>query len=364
MDRRKGRLTSPPDRQNSIRLVRNAINSGANKEKACEIVGIDSRTFDRWNEKSEDLRPIVTRPTPKNKLTNEEEQEIIRVINLPEYCDLPPSQIIPKLADKGKYIASESSFYRVMKKHNQQKHRGSAKVPVKRKITTHCATNINQVWTWDITWLKTSVRGLYYKLYLMMDIWDRSIVAHEVWEEENSENASILIEKAVIANKVLRKPLVLHSDNGSPMKGSTFLATLERLGITKSFSRPRVSNDNPYSESLFKTMKYCPEFPKKGFSSLEDAREWVLKFVNWYNNEHLHSGLNFISPMDRRLNKDIEMLKNRQKVYEQARNLKPERWTRQTRKWNYIDKVYLNPEREIKNTKNSNSTSVYAAKAS
>ncbi len=332
MDRRKGRLTSPPDRQSIIRLVNNAVNSGAIKQKACEIVGIDARTLDRWNKKAEDLRPIAAKPTPKNKLTNEEEQEIIRIINLPEYSHLPPSQIVPKLADKGKYIASESSFYRVMKKYNQQKHRGSTKAPVKRKVTTHCAMKTNQVWTWDITWLKTNVKGLYYKLYLMMDIWDRSIVAHEVWEEENSENASILIEKAVIANKVLRKPLVLHSDNGSPMKGSTFLATLERLGVTKSFSRPRVSNDNPYSESLFKTMKYCPEFPKKGFSSLQDAREWVLKFVNWYNNDHLHSGLNFISPMDRRLNKDIEMLKNRQKVYEQARNLRPERWTRHTRK--------------------------------
>lgn len=364
MERRRGRLTSTPDRQKTISLVNDAINAGASKQKSCEIVGIDPKTLDRWSEIAEDKRPSAIKPTPENKLTYEEEQEIIKTINLPEYCNLPPSQIVPKLADEGKYIASESSFYRVMKKYNQQKHRGSTKAPVKRKVTTHSATKINQVWTWDITWLKTNVKGLYYKLYLMMDIWDRSIVGHEVWEEENSENASILIEKAVIANKVLRKPLVLHSDNGSPMKGSTFLATLERLGITKSFSRPRVSNDNPYSESLFKTLKYCPEFPKKGFSSLKEAREWVLKFVKWYNNEHLHSGLNFITPMDRRLDKDIEILKNRQKVYEEARKLRPDRWTKNIRKWDYINKVYLNPEKEIKSTKNSNQTSVYATKAS
>lgn len=364
MDGKRGRLTSTPDRQLIIELVNSAIQSGASKEKACKIVGINPKTLDRWQDTLEDKRPLSTRPEPKNKLTLEEEQNILNIVNLPKYCNLPPSKIVPQLADDGIYIASESSFYRVMKKYNQLKHRGTTKEPVKRTITTHDATKINQVWTWDITWLKTRVKGLYYKLYLMMDIWDRSIVAHEIWEEENSENASILIEKAVIANKVLRKPLVLHSDNGSPMKGATFLATLERLGITKSFSRPRVSNDNPYSESLFKTLKYCPEFPKKGFFSLEEAREWVLKFVYWYNNEHLHSGINFVTPNNRRLGKDVEILNNRQKVYEKAKELRPDRWTRNIRKWDYIDKVYLNPEREIKNVKNSKDDSVYAAKAS
>jgi len=310
------------------------------------------------------MRPSANRPIPKNKLTFEEEQEIIKVINTPKYCNLPPTKIVPLLADEGIYIASESSFYRVMKKYNQLEHRGETKESVKRTVTTHNAIEPNQVWTWDITWLKSDVKGLYYKLYLMLDIWDRTIVGHEVWEYENSENASILIEKSVIANKVLRKPLVLHSDNGSPMKGATFLATLERLGITKSFSRPRVSNDNPYSESLFKTLKYCPEFPKKGFSSLEQAREWVLKFVKWYNYEHLHSGINFITPINRRLGKDIEILKNREKVYEEARKSRPDRWTKNTRKWEYIDKVYLNPEKDPKNTRNSQENSVHATKAS
>lgn len=364
MEGKRGRLTSPPDRQTIIKLVNDAIKSGATKEGSCQTAGISSRTFDRWINTPEDRRAFSDKPAPKNKLTLEEEQEIIEVINSPEYCNLPPSKIVPKLADKGIYIASESSFYRIMKKYNQLAHRSDTKEPVKRTVTTHNATTPNQVWTWDITWLKRDVKGLYYKLYLMIDIWDRSIVAHEVWEEENSENASILIEKAVLANKVLRKPLVLHSDNGSPMKGATFLATLERLGITKSFSRPRVSNDNPYSESLFKTLKYCPEFPKKGFSSLEEARDWVLKFVKWYNNEHLHSGINFITPMDRRLGKDIEILKNREKVYETAKRLRPDRWTGNTRKWEYIDRVYLNPEKEIKNTRISHNASHYAVKAS
>lgn len=364
MDRKRGRLTSVTNRQKTIELVNEAIKLGARKKKSCNLAGISHKTLERWEQNREDLRHCANKKEPKNKLTLDEEKEIIKVINSPEYCNLPPSQIVPSLSDKGIYIASESSFYRIMKKHNQLTHRGLTKKPVKRTVTTHKATDSNQVWTWDITWLKTTIKGLYYKLYLILDIWDRNIVGHEIWEDENSENASILIEKSVIANKVFLKPLVLHSDNGSPMKGSTFIATLERLGITKSFSRPRVSNDNPYSESLFKTLKYWPKLPRKGFSSIEEAREWVLKFVEWYNTKHLHSGINYVTPKDRREKNDIEILKNRKKVYELAKERRPDRWTKNTRKWEYTEKVYLNPEKEIKNTSNINNTSVYAAKAS
>jgi len=132
---------------------------------------------------------------------------------------------------------------------------------VKRVPPTHIATAQNQVWTWDITWLDGSVKGLYFKLYLILDMFSRMIVGYEVWETENAEYAQILVKRALLSQKILGKPLILHSDNGSPMKAATFLATLEKLGVQSSFSRPRVSNDNPYSESLFKTMKYVPSFP-------------------------------------------------------------------------------------------------------
>ena len=140
-------------------------------------------------------------------------------------------------------------------------YRGRAQTPVKREIPTHIAVGPNQVWTWDITWLNTLIKGQYYKLYLILDMFSRLIVAWEVWETERAEYAEQLVRRAVLAQGVSGRPLILHSDNGSPMKAATFLATLEKLGIHSSFSRPRVSNDNPYSESLFKTLKYCPKFP-------------------------------------------------------------------------------------------------------
>ncbi|MEJ6949838.1 transposase [Natronospora cellulosivora (SeqCode)] len=136
----------------------------------------------------------------------------------------------------------------------------------------------------------------YFKLYLIVDMFSRLIVAHEVWESEKAEYTQRLIKKATLSQGIAGKPLVLNSDNGSSMKAANFLATLEKLGVQSSFSRPMVSNDNLYSESLFKTMKYRPKYPNKGFSTLEEARIWVSKFTSWYNCTHLHSGLNFIIP--------------------------------------------------------------------
>jgi len=148
--------------------------------------------------------------------------------------------------DRGIYIASESSFYRVLKEHKQLTHRRSSKSPEKRPITTHIATKPNEVWSWDITWLNTTVKGRYFKLYMIIDIFSRKIVGFEVWHSETSEHAKTLVKKALLKEKVKGKPLVLHSDNGAPMKGATFLATLEKLGVQSSFSRPRVSNDNAF----------------------------------------------------------------------------------------------------------------------
>ena len=150
-------------------------------------------------------------------------------------------------------------------------------------------------------------------------MFSRFIVGHEVWEEEKAEHAKYLIRKATLSQGIAGKPLVLHSDNGSPMKAATFQATLEKLGVQSSFSRPRVSNDNPYSEALFKTMKYRPKYPFKGFTSLEEARRWVDKFVKWYNKEHLHSGINFLTPYQRHYGLDKKVMENRIKVYKKAK---------------------------------------------
>ncbi len=265
--------------------------------------------------------------------------------NSPEFANLPPSQIVPKLADKGEYVGSESTFYRILKKEKLLQHRSKASPRVHRKPEELIATRPNQIWSWDITYLKAGIKGSYYYLYLPMDIFSRKIVHWELHESETAEFASAMIEKAFLKNKINKQQIILHSDNGGPMKGATMLATLHRLGITTSYSRPSVSNDNPYSESLFKTMKYSPSFPERGFINMGEAKIWVEKFVNWYNSIHLHSGINFVTPASKHSGFDEVILKNRHLVYQQARLKKPSRWSKETRKWTVIEKVELNPKK-------------------
>lgn len=361
MGGQRGRLISIPDRMKAVELIIEAIENGATQEKACLEIGLTSRTFQRWTsdgELSEDGRPHAKRKDPRNKLSKEEELVIIETCNQPEYRSLPPSQIVPKLADKKIYLASESTIYRVLKKYTQQHHRGKSKKPVKRVISTHKATGPNQVWMWDITWLQGPAKGIYFYLYLLLDLYSRKIVAWEIWSEESAENASILVRRAVMSEKRINynQPLVLHSDNGSPMKGASLLETLYTLGITPSRSRPRVSNDNPYAESIFRTVKYCPSYPSGGFISLDLARSWVLKFVKWYNLEHQHSGISFVTPEQRHNGKAVEILTNRKAVYEAAKLKHPERWSGSVRNWKISETVWLNPEKEI--SENSVKTSV------
>lgn len=301
---------------------------------------------------------MAIRPTPKNKLSEEEIQGILEVVNQPEFQSLPPSQIVPLLADQEIYIASESSFYRILKSNHMQNHRGRSKKPTIRPISTHCATGPNQVWMWDITWLPGPAKGIYYYLYLILDLYSRKITAWEIWLEESAENASTLVRRGVLKEQRLSsEPLVLHSDNGSPMKGASLLETLYTLGITPSRSRPRVSNDNPYAESIFRTCKYRPNYPLGGFDDLTQAREWVLTFVHWYNYEHRHSGLKFLTPHQRHSGMDLKIFENRRKVYEKAKATHPGRWSGAIRNWHLDDEVWLNPERSNINIKDENQIS-------
>lgn len=333
----------------AVELISEAVDAGARLYKACERLGIHPRTYRRWKEDGYiDKRTVCERPDPKNKLTYEEEQQILEVVNTEEFSSMSPSQIVPILADRGVYIASESTFYKVLKKHKELVHRGRSKAPVKRPVATHKAEGPGQVWTWDITYLKGPIKGVHYYLYMIIDIFSRMIVGWEVWEEESSVHASELIRRAYMDEKIVLKkePLVLHSDNGSPMKGATMLETLYKLGVIPSRSRPRVSNDNPYSESLFKTLKYRPNYQPRGFNDVMEARQWVRRFVRWYNNDHKHSGLKFISPKERHEGKADAILEARKVVYEEAKSRHPERWPKATRNWNLDDAVWLNPVKE------------------
>ena len=293
-----------------------------------------------------DGRKEARRIAPANKLSEEERARILAVVNSAEFASQPPSQIVPALGDRGEYLASESTIYRVMKAAAQQHHRGRAKKPAARFVTSHCATEPNRLWSWDITWLPTAVKGLYFYWYMVLDAYSRKIVGHEVHVAESADLAALLMRKASLSEGLAGRKVVLHSDNGSAMKGATMLATLEKLGVVPSFSRPRVSNDNPFAESLFRTCKYRPNYPRKPFESVEQARTWTLQFVQWYNHQHKHSSLKFVTPAQRHDGLDAMILQYRKQVYEAAKERHPERWSGATRDWELNDEVWLNPERK------------------
>ena len=329
-----------------------ACAAGARVTAACRIVEISQRTLQRWRAegevKADGRKPAGLQREPANKLSEAERRQILAIANEPEFAHMPTSQIVPILADRGRYIASESSFYRVLREANQLAHRGKAKAPRHHRPTPLQASAANQLWSWDITYLATTVKGLYFYLYLIMDVYSRKIVGWEVYDTESADHAASVFHKTHLREGVGAESLVLHSDNGSPMKGATMLATLQRLGVMPSFSRPSVSNDNPYSESLFKTLKYHPGFPDKPFSSLQEAREWVAGFQHWYNEVHRHSALKFVTPGQRHCGEDRDILVQRNALYEAAKARRPDRWSRSTRNWQPEEIVYLNPNKSAK----------------
>jgi transposase InsO family protein len=342
-------MIKPSDRQHTVELINEAQEAGAAFAKACHEIGINVRTYQRWMQggrASQDRRPQAKRPAPANKLTPQERDQILTICNQTAYQSIPPSQIVPALADGGVYVASESSFYRVLRDAEQLQHRGKARAPrTVTKPTGYQATAPNQVWSWDITFVATTILGLFFRLYLVMDIYSRKIVAWEVYETETAEQAAAVIHKACLIEGVCRDQLVLHSDNGAPMKGATMVAMLHKLGIIPSFSRPSVSDDNPYSESLFRTLKYTPAYPAKPFDSLSAARAWVQRFVQWYNEVHRHSGIRFVTPAARHQGKEGDILANRQAIYAAAKCHHPERWSGPTRNWAPVKEVWLNPDK-------------------
>lgn len=272
----------------------------------------------------------------------------IAICHEPDYASLPPGQIVPRLADQGQYIASESSFYRILHDADEQHHRGRSRAPQPPTAPPRLVARVpNEVWTWDISWLPGPLKGLFFYLYLIVDLYSRKIVGWEVYECESADYAAEVVRRAVLAERCIDQPLVLHADNGSPMKGETLLATLYRLGIATSYSRPRTSNDNPYSEALFRTCKYRPDYPIGGFARLDEARAWMQQFVHRYNNVHCHSGIRFVTPQQRHSGNDGAILVQRQAVYEQARARHPERWSGPIRNWKPITEVWLNPSTEV-----------------
>lgn len=326
-------------------LVSEAIEAGARQSAVCEMIGMSERSLQRWRNQGVGAdRRAGPRSPPGNKLSKAETAQVLESVNQPEYRDLSPKQIVPILAERGQYVASEATIYRVLRQAKQMRRRDSSRPAHKphapRQLT---ATVPNQVWSWDITWLPSQVRGRHYRAYMVLDVWSRKIVAEEVFEEESAEHASVLISQACLQFGVLREQLVLHADNGGAMKASTMLATLQDLGVACSFSRPGVSNDNPFSEALFRTMKYRPEYPDRPFASLQEAREWLREFTHWYNTSHRHSAIGYVTPDERHSGLDVAILARRRRTYAAARRRRPQRWSSHCRAWDRPAVVTLNP---------------------
>jgi len=344
-------MTRLSQRRHILALLGEAVTAGARQARACELIGLSARTVQRWQRDCDrdDARTLRVQ-RPHNRLTPLQREQVLSVLNSAAYGHLPPSQIVPRLADQGRYVASESTMYRLLRERGQLAHRGRARpANPARRPRPLSARAPNQIYSWDITYLPTPVKGQFYYLYVFLDLFSRKIVGWQVYEAEDSERASELLRDICRRERIAPGQVVLHSDNGGPMKGATMLAMMQQLGVMPSFSRPAVSDDNPYSEALFRTVKYHPRYPTTPFKSLTDARSWVERFVRWYNVEHRHSAIRFVTPQQRHDGHDKALLRHRHAVYQRARQMYPERWSGPTRNWSRIEQVHLNPQKDSEN---------------
>ena len=343
-------MISQEDKQTVLKLILEACKSGARKSKAAQLLGLTIRTLQRWVQNGLLDNRKGSRASPGNKLSDDEKTRTANVLESLEFAESNPNQIVPRLADQGIYLGSESSMYRILRELKMNIHRQSS-LPAKRHSPEPLIANApNQLWSWDITYLPSTVRGRFFYLYMVMDLYSRKAAACQIYEYESGDLAAELITDACLREKIPKEQITLHSDNGSPMKCAAMPAKLQELGVVPSFSRPSISNDNPYSESLFRTLKYRPEYPDKPFKTLFEAREWVNRFIHWYNKEHLHSSIHFVTPEDRHNGRDIKILANRQHVYQKAKSKNPERWSGKTRNWNPAAEVVLKKFKKIKNS--------------
>lgn len=341
----RGRFHPQEDRQRLLALIAQAVSSGARLVKACALVGLSPRTLQRWrlSGPAADGRRR-RRARPANSLSPSEEAHLRGLLESDDYRGLSPRQFVPRLADEGRYLASESTIYRLLRRARPHP-RQVSRAPLKRPDLAHRVDRPNQVWCWDITYLRSPTRGTFFYLYLVMDIFSRRIMGWDVHPRESMWLAARFVSRAIRESGAQRERLVLHSDNGGPMRGSPLSSALRLLGVVQSFSRPRVPNDNPFSEALFRTMKQRPTYPARAFASLEHARAWVANFVAWFNGIHRHSALGFVTPDERHFGTERQVLERRRAVYARALALRPQRWSGPPRDWSPRCPVLFRPGR-------------------
>lgn len=343
------------ERDNAMILLKEGREAGLTIKAVADLLGICERTLRRWwlairgQGFSIDGRKGAPRKVA-HKFSEAERQKVIDTVNDPRFADLPPAQIVAILAEEKRYIGSEMTIYRIMREEGLLNHRGRSRQPRQpREVPKLTATGIHQVLAWDITLIPGPVKGQYYYLYMVMDVWSRRILGAEVHERECSLLARDFFDRICRDEGIgSGTSTTLHSDNGGPMRSYKLAAKMKEIGISLSFSRPRVSNDNAYPESLFRTLKYHQSYPTRRFRSLDAVRCWVDSFVEWYNGVHRHSGIKYVTPNQRHFGEAHAICTTRQQTYERAREENPLRWSGPTRCWKQPEVVQINYPRPEK----------------
>jgi putative transposase len=307
-----------------VELINEAVEAGARLKKACETVGITLRSYLRWRSGNlVDRRTVVPKVSPR-KLSEEEVEAFYREACSERFQSLTPGQIVAALGEEGTWYGSERTLYRILKAKGALQSRTKSRTPVRnRKPKELVATGPNQVWSWDITWLRTDVGGLFYYAYVIIDVFSRKVVGWTIEINESTDHAKALFQRVIRDNKVM--PRFVHADNGGPMKGVTLVGFLTRMKVGLTYSRPRVSDDNPFIESFFKTLKYNVRYPKQ-FTTLATARTWFADFIDWYNTKHRHSGIGYVTPEQRHSGAHLVIHETRAKAKLAAYKLHPERF--------------------------------------
>ena len=291
---------------------------------ACEALSVPRSSFYRARQPKRDPKP---RPTPERALKPEEQEQVLQVLNSERFQDCAPREVYATLLDQDEYLCHWRTMYRILKERQQvRERRDQLRHPTYTKPEL-LATGPNQLWSWDITKLRGPAKWTYYYLYTILDVFSRYVPGWLIAKCESASLAKQLIAETCAKQGITPDQLTLHADRGSAMRSKTVALLLADLGVTKTHSRPYVSNDNPYSEAQFKTMKYRPEYPDR-FGSIQDARAWARPFFHWYNHEHHHSGLALLTPATVHYGQAQAVIDRRQQVLQAAYAAHPERFVR------------------------------------
>jgi len=322
------------------------LSASVGVQAACRALGVARATLYRARRPATGPRPMARpRPAPRRALNAEQRQEVLALLHSSRFVDAAPAEIYATLLDEGRYLCSERTMYRLLQQAGEvRERRDQLRRPHYRRPEL-LATAPNQVWSWDITKLRGPVKGTYYCLYVILDIFSRYTVGWLIAERESEVLAQRLIAETIDKYDFVREQLTLHADRGSAMTSKSVAQLLADLGVIKSHSRPHTSDDNPYSEAQLKTLKYHPRFPDR-FSSLADARSFCRSFFQWYNDEHHHSGLALLTPADVHSGRAGQVLQRRAQTLDAAYLNHPERFNRPPQPKKPPEKAWINPPQD------------------